>query len=40
MSEEERMRRLEEFVANIDTHSDLKEFASPICGEDVKFDDK
>jgi hypothetical protein len=37
MTEAERLHRLEEFVANIEAHSDLVEFASLLCGEDVHF---
>jgi len=37
MTEAERLHRLEEYVANIEAHSDLVEFASLLCGEDVHF---
>jgi len=35
MTDAERAHRLEEYVTDIDVHSDVEEFASLICGEDV-----
>jgi len=37
MTDAEGAQRLEEYVANIDVHNDVEEFASLICGQEIKF---